>query len=59
MDLIDSKTDEELLRSLLAEIAKSKNEIQCARRDIEKTQSRLEFSIVLVNKLINRQEIKR
>lgn len=59
MDLIDSKTDEEILRSLLAEVAKSKNEIQCAKKDIEKTQSRLDFSLVLINKMIKRQEIKR
>ncbi len=59
MDVIDSKTDEELLKSLLAEIAKATNEIRCARGDIDKASSRLNFLLVVANTLINRQEIDR
>ena len=59
MDVIDSKTDEELLKSLLAEIAKATNEIRCARGDIDKASSRLNFLLVVANTLINRQEINR
>jgi hypothetical protein len=55
MDILDSKTDKELLASLLAEIAKAQNEIRCARADIEKAHSRLKFLIVLANTLIDRQ----
>ena len=58
MQLLDSKTTEELLRSLLAEIAKATNELRCARGDIDKAQSRLQFTVALVNEMINRQEIK-
>jgi hypothetical protein len=55
MDLIDSKSDSELLESTLVEIAKSKNEIACAKRDIQKVENRLNFCIVLANKLIDRK----
>ena len=56
MDVLDSKTDEQLLKSLLEEIAKSRNEIKCAKSDIDKANSRLAFALVLVNNLINRKE---
>ena len=56
MDLLKSKTDEELIKSVLAEIAKAQNEIRCAKGDIDKAQSRLGFLIVLANELINRQK---
>jgi len=55
MDILDKKTDQELLKSLLAETAKSKNEIECATRDIAKAMSRLNFSLVLLNTLLNRK----
>jgi hypothetical protein len=55
MDILKDKTDRELLDSLLAEIAKAKNEIKCARGDLEKAQSRIGFLIVVANELINRQ----
>jgi len=58
MDIVDSKTDLEILKSLLAELAKSKAELQCARNDLEKINSRLSFNIVLVNRLIARKEIE-
>jgi hypothetical protein len=53
-DLLDNKSTDELLRSMLAEIAKANNEIACAKRDIDKATSRMNFLIVLANKLINR-----
>jgi hypothetical protein len=56
MDVLENKTDKELLKSLLAEIAKAQNEIKCARGDIDKAQSRLAFLIVLANEMINRQK---
>ena len=55
MDLLDKKTDEELLRSLVAEVAKANNEINCASNDLNKARNRLSFAIALINKLINRQ----
>jgi len=53
--LIDKKTDDELIRSLIAEIAKANNELNCATNDLKKARSRLSFSIMLANKLIDRQ----
>jgi hypothetical protein len=55
MDILDNKTDQELLRSLVAESAKAQNELRCAQKDLQKAQSRLNFIIVLVNELINRK----
>ena len=55
MDILDNKTDEELLRSLIAELAKAKNEIACARADIDKAKSRITFLLVVANILIERQ----
>jgi len=57
-DLMDSKSDDELLRSMIAETAKAKNEIACAKKDIEKATGRLNFLVVLANKLIERRKIK-
>lgn len=55
MDILDSKTDKELLQSLIAEIAKATNEIKCARGDIDKAQGRIKFLLVLAHTLIERQ----
>jgi hypothetical protein len=55
MDVLDSKSDKELLNSLIAEIAKATNEIKCARGDLDKAQSRIKFLLVLTHTLIDRQ----
>jgi hypothetical protein len=54
MDLLENKTDKQLLESILAEIAKAKNEVACAKGDIAKAQSRLNFLIAVSNELLNR-----
>jgi len=56
MDVLDNKTDKELLESLVVEIAKATNEIKCARGDIDKAQGRIKFLLVLAHELIYRQE---
>jgi len=55
MEVLDKKTDEELLRSIICEIAKAKNELNCAKGDIEKATSRLNFLLVVTNKLAERR----
>jgi hypothetical protein len=55
MDVLDSKSDKELLNSLIAEIAKATNEIKCAKGDLDKAQSRIKFLLVLAHTLIERQ----
>ena len=54
MDIINTKTDEELLKSLLSEIAKARNEVNCAARDLDKANRRMSFLIMLANSLIDR-----
>lgn len=54
MDILNDKTDKELQKSLLAEIAKAKNELGCASQDLKKADNRLRFLIVLANTLIER-----
>ena len=56
MDILDSKTDQELLQSLIVEIAKTTNEIRCAKADIDKAQSRTKFLLVLAHTMLNRQK---
>jgi len=58
MTVIDSKTDSELLRSLLAETAKASSEMRCAQGDLDKAKNRLAFTVAILNELIHRQEIK-
>jgi len=55
MDVIDDKSDKELIESLIAEVAKANNELKCARGDIEKAQGRIKFATMLLHRLINRQ----
>jgi hypothetical protein len=55
MDMLDNKSDKELLESLIKEVAKATNELKCARGDIDKAQQRLKFLIVLSHTLLNRQ----
>lgn len=55
MDILDSKSNEELLASLIAELAKAKNELTCARNDIAKITSRLSFLIAVTNTMIERK----
>ena len=55
MDVIDNKSDKELLASLIAEIAKASNELKCARGDVEKAQNRIKFATLLLHTLIERQ----
>ena len=56
MDLLKHKSDQDILDSILAEIAKSTNEIRCASGDIQKASSRMTFAIAAINELINRQK---
>lgn len=54
MDLLHSKSDNEILRSMLAEIAKTANEVKCAKADLEKATNRLSFLIVMANEMLDR-----
>jgi hypothetical protein len=56
MDVLDTKSDKELLESLIAEIAKATNEVRCAQADLSKAQSRIKFLLVMAHTMINRQK---
>lgn len=56
MQILDSKTNNELLRSVLAEVAKARNEIACAKTDIDKASNRLSFLLAVVNELLDRDQ---
>ena len=58
MEVLENKSDQELLASIVAEIAKSTNELKCARGDLDKIASRLGFAIAVLNELLNRQDTK-
>lgn len=53
-DLIDTKTDLELAQSILAEVAKARNELHSAQSDLRKAENRLSFLIAVANRLIDR-----
>lgn len=55
MDVLSTKSQEELLKSLLAEVAKASHELKCSLGDVQKAQQRLNFVLVLTNSLINRK----
>ena len=55
MEVLDNKTDQELVKSIIAELAKASNEVRCAQADINKAQSRLSFVVMLANELIKRK----
>jgi hypothetical protein len=56
MDILDQKTDKELLKSLLAELAKARNELACAKGDIDKISGRIGFLLAITNTMINRSK---
>jgi hypothetical protein len=56
MQIVDSKTDQELIESLLAEVAKATNELRCSQADLKKAQNRLAFVLMLSNELLNRSK---
>ena len=55
-DLLEDKTERELLDSIIAEVAKATNELACIKRDQQKIASRLSFSLLVLNHLIDRQQ---
>ena len=56
MDILENKSDRELLQSLIAELAKATNEVKCARGDLEKANGRIKFLMAVTYELMNRQK---
>ena len=57
MDVLENKSNQELLQSILAEVAKCANEVNCAAKDVNKARNRLTFLIAVANEMLNREEI--
>jgi len=55
MEVTKNKTQQELLQSVLAETAKTLNEVNCAIKDTNKARNRLTFQLAILNDLINRE----
>ena len=58
MEILNTKTQESLYKSIIQEAAKARNEIKCAEADIKKANNRLSFIVVLANELLNRTDKK-
>lgn len=56
MDVIENKSRKQILQSIQADIAKAKNEVRCAQKDLGTVYSRLEFNALLITKLLEREE---
>lgn len=54
MDVLKRRTQQELIQSLLAEIAKSQNEVRCAQGDLNKANNRISFCIAVLNEILSR-----
>jgi hypothetical protein len=55
MQTLEDKSNEDLMKSILAESAKARNELKCAEGDLHKAQNRLSFILMLVNELLARK----
>ena len=56
MEVLENKSTENLQQTMLAELAKSTNELRCAGKDIEKAANRIGFALVILNELIAREQ---
>lgn len=54
MNVLKELNTKQLAASLKEAVAKSRNEIRCAERDLKTVQNRLEFVMLLVEELENR-----
>ena len=54
MDILKPLNTKQLANSLKEAVAKSRNEIRCAEKDLKTAQSRLEFVMLVIDELHNR-----
>lgn len=57
MQIWNSKTPQEILKSMNTEIAKAQNELRCAKADVEKASNRIAFCLSAIHNL-NDRDIK-
>lgn len=58
MKIWKQHTTPEILKSLESEVAKAVSEVNCAKRDIDKAHSRLQFALTAIHALKDRQDPK-
>ena len=56
MQILNTLNKKELAQTILAEVAKAKNEIRCAESDLKKANSRLGFLVAVANELLNKED---
>jgi hypothetical protein len=56
MMIFDDKTNDEIFRSIEAEVAKALAELRCAKRDLEQAEVRMKFALATVHYLKQRYE---
>jgi hypothetical protein len=54
--IFDDKTNDEIFRSIEAEIAKALAELRCAKKDLEQAEVRMKFALATVHYLKQRYE---
>jgi hypothetical protein len=54
--IFDNKTEDEIFRSIEAELAKAVSEIRCAKKDLEQADVRMKFALATVHYLKQRYE---
>ena len=54
--IFDNKTDDEIFRSIEAEVAKALSEIRCAKKDLEQADVRMKFALATIHHLKQRYE---
>ena len=54
MEIWNTKTTQEILKSIEPEVAKAQNEIRCAHGDLTKAQNRLAFTLSAIHDLKDR-----
>jgi hypothetical protein len=58
MQIWDRHPTSEILKTLEMELAKAKNELRCAKNDVEKTTNRVNFMLSAVHHLQNKKDMK-
>jgi hypothetical protein len=54
--IYDDKTEDDILRSIEAEIAKALAELRCAKKDLDQAEVRMKFALATVHYLKQRFE---
>ena len=54
--IFDAKTEDEIFRSIEAEVAKAFAELRCAKKDLEQAEVRMKFALATVHYLKQRYE---